>query len=45
VEAERVEPTHLFELVIGMFVAIIALHFVADRFGSPPSVALLAGGA
>ena len=39
------EPTHLFELVIGMFMAIIALHYVADRFDLPPSVALLAGGA
>lgn len=39
------EPTHLFELVIGMFVAIIALHYVGDRFGLPPSVALLSGGA
>ncbi|HEV7317902.1 MAG TPA: Na+/H+ antiporter [Ensifer sp.] len=39
------EPTHLFELVIGMFVSIIALHYVADRLALPPSVALLAGGA
>ena len=39
------DPTHLFELVIGMFVAIIALHYAADRLGLPPSVALLAGGA
>jgi CPA1 family monovalent cation:H+ antiporter len=39
------DPTHLFELVIGMFVAIIALHYAAHRFGLPPSVALLAGGA
>lgn len=38
------EPTHLFELVIGMFVAIIALHYAANRLGLPPSVALLAGG-
>lgn len=38
------EPTHLFELVIAMFLAIIALHYVAHRFGLPPSVALLAGG-
>jgi Na+/H+ antiporter len=41
---ERMEPTHLFELVIVMFVAIIALHYAAHRFGMPPSVALLAGG-
>ncbi|MCY1745943.1 Na+/H+ antiporter [Ensifer sp. SL37] len=39
------EPIHLFELVIGMFVAIIALHYVAHRLGLPPSVALLSGGA
>ena len=38
------ESTHLFELVIAMFVAIIALHYAAHRFGMPPSVALLAGG-
>ncbi|MEI2301902.1 Na+/H+ antiporter [Ensifer sp. MJa1] len=38
------EPTHLFELVIAMFAAIIVLHYVADRFRLPPSVALLAGG-
>lgn len=39
------DPTHLFELVIGMFVAIIALHYAAHSFGLPPSAALLAGGA
>lgn len=39
------DPTHLFELVIGMFVAIIALHYAAHRLQLPPSVALLAGGA
>lgn len=38
------EPTHLFELVIAMFLAIIALHYAAHRMGLPPSVALLAGG-
>lgn len=38
-------PTHLFELVIVMFVAIIALHYLAHRLGLPPSVGLLAGGA
>ncbi|OWW04564.1 sodium:proton antiporter [Rhizobium sp. R72] len=37
--------THLFELVIAMFLAIIALHYLAHRLGLPPSVALLAGGA
>ncbi|WP_434710213.1 Na+/H+ antiporter [Rhizobium sp. YTUHZ045] len=39
------EPTQLFELVIAMFLAIIALHYAAHRLGLPPSVALLAGGA
>ncbi|MBX4966033.1 Na+/H+ antiporter [Rhizobium binae] len=38
------EPTQLFELVIAMFLAIIALHYAAHRLGLPPSVALLAGG-
>ncbi len=39
------EPTQLFELVIAMFLAIIALHYAAHRLRLPPSVALLAGGA
>ncbi|MBO9126781.1 MULTISPECIES: Na+/H+ antiporter [unclassified Rhizobium] len=39
------DSTHLFELVIAMFVAIIALHYLAHRLGLSPSVALLAGGA
>ncbi|MBX5225624.1 MULTISPECIES: Na+/H+ antiporter [unclassified Rhizobium] len=39
------EPTQLFELVIGMFLAIIALQYAAHRLALPPSVALLAGGA
>lgn len=39
------DPTHLFELIIAMFLAIIVLHYAAHRFGLPPSVALLAGGA
>lgn len=38
------EGTHLFELVIAMFLAIIVLHYIAHRLGLPPSVALLAGG-
>jgi CPA1 family monovalent cation:H+ antiporter len=37
-------PIQLFELVIAMFLAIIALHYLARRLGLPPSVALLAGG-
>ncbi|TLX14427.1 Na+/H+ antiporter [Rhizobium sp. MHM7A] len=39
------EPTQLFELVVAMFLAIIALHYAAHRLGLPPSVALLTGGA
>ena len=39
------DGTHLFELVIAMFLAIIALHYLAHRLGLPPSVALLTGGA
>lgn len=39
------EPTHFFELIIAMLVAIIVLHYAAHRLGLPPSVALLAGGA
>ncbi|WP_091741064.1 cation:proton antiporter [Phenylobacterium immobile] len=38
------DATHLFELGVAMFVAIIALHFAARKLGLPPSVALLAGG-
>ncbi|MBW8811166.1 MAG: sodium:proton antiporter, partial [Lysobacter sp.] len=38
-------PTQLFELVIVMFLAIIALHYAAHKLGLPPSVGLLAGGA
>jgi len=37
-------PTHLSELVIAMFLAIIALHYLAHRLGLTPSVELLAGG-
>lgn len=38
------DGTHLFELVIAMFLAIIVLHYIAHRMGLPPSVALLVGG-
>lgn len=38
------DPTHLFELVIAMFLAIIVLHYAAHKIGLPPSVALLVGG-
>jgi monovalent cation/hydrogen antiporter len=39
------EGVHLFEMVIAMFFAIIALHYLAHRLGLPPAVALLGGGA
>ncbi|MGH6908775.1 MAG: Na+/H+ antiporter [Phenylobacterium sp.] len=39
------DSTHLFELAIGMVMAIIALHFAAHRFKLPPTLALLMGGA
>ncbi|HET7845513.1 MAG TPA: Na+/H+ antiporter [Xanthomonadales bacterium] len=38
-------PTALFELVILMFGAIIALHWAAAKVGLPPSAGLLVGGA
>jgi Na+/H+ antiporter len=37
--------THLFELLIAMLFAIIALHWLAARLSLPPAVALIAGGA
>lgn len=39
------ESVHLFEMVIAMLFAIIALHYIAHRLGLPPAVALLGGGA
>jgi Na+/H+ antiporter len=39
------DPTHLFELIIAMFLAIIALYYLAQRLGLPPSVGLIVGGA
>jgi CPA1 family monovalent cation:H+ antiporter len=36
---------HLFELLIAMLFAVIALHYVAHRLHLPPAVALIAGGA
>ncbi|WP_443969971.1 Na+/H+ antiporter [Sphingobium sp. CR28] len=38
-------PTELFELVIAMMIAIIALHYAAAKLGLPPAVALITGGA
>lgn len=37
-------PVELFELVVGMFVAVLALHYLARRLALPPAVALLVGG-
>jgi monovalent cation/hydrogen antiporter len=42
---QRMDPTHLFELVIAMFLAIIALHYAAQKLGLPPSAGLIVGGA
>src|SRR6185369_6009824 len=39
------EAVHLFELVIAMLFAVIALHWLALRLHLPPAVALIAGGA
>ncbi len=36
---------HLFELVIAMLFAVIALHWLAHKLHLPPAVALIAGGA
>ena len=36
---------HLFELLIAMLFAVIALHYAAHRLHLPPAVALIAGGA
>src|SRR5438105_2380505 len=38
-------PVHMFEMVIAMLFAIIALHWSANRLGLPPAVALIIGGA
>ncbi len=37
-------PVALFELVIGMFLAVLVLHYLAQRLRLPPAVALLTGG-
>ncbi len=39
------DAVHLFELALAMLFAVIALHFLAGRFGLPPAVALITGGA
>lgn len=37
-------PVEVFELVVGMLVAVLVLHYLALRFSMPPAVAMLAGG-
>jgi Na+/H+ antiporter len=39
-----VHPAETFELVIGMLLAIVALHWLAERLHWPPAIALLLGG-
>jgi len=39
------DAVHLFELMIAMLFAVIALHYVAHRLHLPPAVALIVGGA
>jgi Na+/H+ antiporter len=39
------DPVLLFELLIAMLFAVIALHWVAHRLHLPPAVALIVGGA
>jgi CPA1 family monovalent cation:H+ antiporter len=39
------EAVHLFELLIAMLFAVVALHWLAHRLHLPPAVALIAGGA
>jgi CPA1 family monovalent cation:H+ antiporter len=44
-ETTTMDGLHLFELVIGMLFAVIALHWLAHRLNLPPAVALIVGGA
>jgi len=37
-------PVEVFELIIGMFLAVLMLHYAASRLSLPPAVALLVGG-
>jgi len=39
------DPVHLFELVIAMFLAVIVLHYIGQRLKLPAPVALIVGGA
>ncbi|WP_294641304.1 Na+/H+ antiporter [uncultured Aureimonas sp.] len=37
-------PVELFEVIVAMFVAVLVLHYIAQRLSLPPAVALLIGG-
>lgn len=37
-------PVQVFELIVGMILAVLLLHYVASRLSLPPAVALLVGG-
>ena len=37
-------PVQTFELIVGMFLAVLILHYAAARLNLPPAVALLVGG-
>lgn len=37
-------PVKVFELIVGMFLAVLVLHYFASRLSLPPAVALLVGG-
>jgi monovalent cation/hydrogen antiporter len=37
-------PVEIFELIVGMFLAVLVLHYLAQRLSLPPAVALLVGG-
>ncbi|MCR6625796.1 MAG: Na+/H+ antiporter [Pseudoxanthomonas sp.] len=38
------QPVEVFELVVGMFMAVLVLYYLALRLSIPPSVTLLVGG-
>ncbi|TPG55737.1 Na+/H+ antiporter [Roseomonas nepalensis] len=37
-------PVEVFELIVGMFLAVLALQYAAPRLGLPPAATLLVGG-
>lgn len=44
-QGTSMHPMQLFELLVAMLLAIIALHYAANKLGLPPAVALLTGSA